>query len=45
MATPADLAQTVKEVEALDRRILVFGEARYVTGVALRVDAGYTNKR
>jgi (+)-trans-carveol dehydrogenase len=74
MATPEDLAETVKEVEALDRRIvakqadvrdqaalkaaldegvaqlggvdivLVSDEARYVTGVTLPVDAGFTTK-
>ncbi|HEX2744880.1 MAG TPA: hypothetical protein VHN16_10825 [Streptosporangiaceae bacterium] len=46
MATPEDLAETVKEVEALDRRIvasllfLASDEARYITGVPLPVDAG-----
>ena len=35
MSTPQDLAETVKEVEASD-------ESRYVTGVALPVDAGHT---
>ena len=80
MATPEDLAETVKEVEALDRRIvarqadvrdeaglrgafeagvaelgpvdisnailwLVSDDARYVTGVTLPVDAGFTNKK
>jgi len=71
MATPDDLAETVKEVEALDRRIvarqadvrdesglrgirgrggraicwLVSDDARYVTGVTLPVDAGFTNKK
>ena len=80
MATEADLAETVKAVEALDRRIvarqadvrdesglraafeagvaelgpvdisnaicwLVSDDARYVTGVTLPVDAGFTNKR
>ncbi|HEX2821253.1 MAG TPA: SDR family oxidoreductase [Streptosporangiaceae bacterium] len=55
MSTPDDLAQTVKEVEALDRRIvatqadailwLVSDDARYVTGVTLPVDAGFTNKK
>jgi NAD(P)-dependent dehydrogenase (short-subunit alcohol dehydrogenase family) len=78
MATPEDLAETAKEVEALDRRIvarqadvrdeaglraafeagvaepvdifnailwLVSDDARYVTGVTLPVDAGFTNKK
>ena len=96
MATPDDLAETAKEVEALDRRIvarqadvrdeaglraafeagvaelgpvdivlanalpvdmvepvdisnailwLVSDDARYVTGVTLPVDAGFTNKK
>jgi (+)-trans-carveol dehydrogenase len=55
MSTPDDLAQTVKEVEALDRRIvatqadailwLVSDDARYATGVTLPVDAGFTNKK
>jgi (+)-trans-carveol dehydrogenase len=62
MATPEDLAETVKEVEALDRRIvatqagaeprdicnavlfLASDEARYVTGITLPVDAGFTIK-
>ena len=77
MSTPDDLAETVKQVEALDRRIfsaqadvrdetqlrqvfergvaeigpvdisnailwLVSDDARYVTGVTLPVDAGFT---
>ena len=80
MSTPDDLAETVKQVEALDRRIfsaqadvrdetqlrqvfergvaeigpvdisnailwLVSDDARYVTGVTLPVDAGFTNKK
>jgi (+)-trans-carveol dehydrogenase len=80
IATPQDLDQTVKEVEALDRRIvarqadvrdeaglraafqagvaelgpvdisnailwLVSDDARYVTGITVPVDAGYTNKK
>ena len=77
MATPEDLAETVKAVEALDRRIvarqadvrddamanalpvdmieavdvsnaigwLVSDDARYITGVTLPVDAGFTVKK
>jgi NAD(P)-dependent dehydrogenase (short-subunit alcohol dehydrogenase family) len=68
MSTPEDLAETVKEVEALDRRIVASQadvrdeaglraafevgvaelgpvDARYVTGVTLPVDAGFTNKK
>jgi (+)-trans-carveol dehydrogenase len=49
MASPDDLAETVKEVEALDRRIiatqadvrdLVSDAGRYVTGITHVVDAG-----
>ena len=60
MATPDDLAETVKEVEGLDRRIFARqadvrdeaglkaafeGDARYVTGITVPVDAGFTNKK
>ena len=47
MSTPDDLAETVKEVEAVDHAILwlVSDDARYVTGVTLPVDAGFTNKK
>jgi (+)-trans-carveol dehydrogenase len=46
MATPDDLAETVKEVEALDRRIIatqadVRDLAAKVTGVTIPVDAGH----
>jgi NAD(P)-dependent dehydrogenase (short-subunit alcohol dehydrogenase family) len=40
MSTPEDLAQTVKEVKALDRRIVATQADVRVTGVTLPVDAG-----